>query len=1038
MQQLRHVLALLFAALLLPVGITAQDGEIWVSFIDNPNRESNGVYGFPADNPAALVAKKTSSELFFQKGTGYQDGVIYGMDYQQGFFTADRYILYGIDTKDWSVTSRDVDKQFVIQETANGMDGTVYALFADGKLGVMDYKTLKRTDICRPTRTFKALGVNSINELYGIDSGGNLVRIDTGNGKETVIGKVGASFNAGSRFTGEIDPVTNMFYIAVRAGGSGLTVYAVDLNTCEAVDKGHLPAGYENLGGMVIVGEPAAKGSPARATNLQATFEGSSLSGTFSFTVPTETFDHQPLEGDVAYTVVYGNNGQQTATGTAAAGATVTLPLTLDEGGNVTFTVKLSNAAGEGQSASVSLWIGPDAPLAPQHVLLTMDKDGLATLTWTAPTACVNDGYLGTLTYDVYRIVSGDETLVARSLSETTFTEQHQITTLKEYSYAVVAVNEGTPSVRALSNKVVAGDGFGVPYVEDFGPGNHLDYFTIVNVNGDSDRWGELTWKLHTETGYWGDGKSYEEMIVQTGGATDDWLITPPVQLHPGHAYALKFRMKAGYEENKEKFEVKMGRAATVGDMTTTLLGEQTINHTSYKSYLREFSVDEAGSYCFGFHATPNTGFALYLDDIEVRENASQDAPGKVTALTITPDAGGALTADIAFNAPVTTIGGAGLQSITKIEVLRNEKLVKTFSQPAPGQSCSFSDQYTSNGYYVYTVIAYNDKGNGLRCESEPVYVGVDVPLAPVVTRIEDHGTSVRFEWAEVPAVGQRGFVVRPEEVTYEVWSTDIMGKKDKLLYSGKERSLQANYTDTDAFDIAKWLIVAKNKAGSSQYGAAKIATGYPLTLPYRETFAMGTVKTSVWTEQSGVRSFNPSTEDAVAGDAGSILFVPYQDGDNSSFNTQRLVFAGVKQPELKFFYKLEAGSLVVKGWQPSGDETVFFTAQADGSDEAHWHSAVVNLTPLKQQPFVVVKFLATGQAGKRIFIDDVDIYDGAYTDGIDNSQFTLHNSQFIIHNSQFTIEDSQIYDLQGRRVSSSQLRKGLYIINGKKYIKNK
>ena len=158
---------------------------------------------------------------------------------------------------------------------------------------------------------------------------------------------------------------------------------------------------------------------------------------------------------------------------------------------------------------------------------------------------------------------------------------------------------------------------------------------------------------------------------------------------------------------------------------------------------------------------------------------------------------------------------------------------------------------------------------------------------------------------------------------------------------------------------------------------------------------------------------------------------VSYQDGDNSSFNTQRLVFAGVKQPELKFFYKLEAGSLVVKGWQPSGDETVFFTAQADGSDEAHWHSAVVNLTLLKQQPFVVVKFLATGQAGKRIFIDDVGIYDGAYTDGIDNSQFTIHNSQF-------TIEDSQIYDLQGRRVSSSQLRKGLYIINGKKYIKNK
>lgn len=1032
MKQFGHILASLFMALLMPMGLEAQDGEIWVSFIDNPNRETNGVYGFPANDPAALVAKKTSSELYFQKGTGYQDGVIYGMDFQQGFFTADRYILYAINTKDWSVSSRDVDKQFVIQETACGMDGTVYALFSDGKLGIMDYKNLKRTDLCKPTRTFMALGVNSVNELFGIDNGGNLVSIDTTDGKETVVGKINANFNAGSRFTGEIDPVTNLFYIAVRAGGSGLTVFAVDLSTCEAVDKGHLPAGYENLGGMIIVGEAAAKGSPARATGLTAEFEGNSLSGTFSFTVPTETFDHQPLDGDVTYTVVYGNNGQQTAMGTAAAGATVSLPVTLDEGGNVTFTVKLSNAAGEGQSASISLWIGPDAPLAPANVQLVMDKDGHATLTWTAPTACVNGGYLGTLTYDVYRMVSGEETLAAQAISETTFSEQNEITTLKEYSYAVVASNEGTPSERALSNKVVAGDGFGVPYVEDFGENNHLDYFTIVNVNGDSDRWGELTWKLHTEIGYWGDGKSYEEMIVQTDGATDDWLITPPVQLQPAHAYAIKFKMKAGYEENKEKFEVKMGRTAAVSDMTTTLLAEQTINHTDYKTYLREFSVEEAGSYCFGFHATPNIGFALYLDDIEVRENASQEAPGRVTDLTVTPDAEGGLTAVVAFNAPVATIGGDELQSITKIEVLRKDHLVKTIEQPVPGQACSFSDQCPANGYYVYTVIAYNEKGNGLRHESVPVYVGIDVPQAPVVTRMEDHGTSVRFEWAEVPAVGQQGYVVRPDEVTYEVYSTNIMGQKDKLLYTGKERSLQAKYTDTDAFDIAKWLIVAKNKAGSSKAGAAKIATGYPLTLPYRETFAMGAVKTNIWTEQSGVRSFNPSTEDAVGDDAGSILFVPYQDGDNSSYNTQRLVFAGVKQPELKFFYKLEAGSLLVKGWQPDGNESVLFTAQADASGEACWHSAVVDLTTLKQQPFVVVKFMATGEAGKRIFIDDVEIYDGAYTDGIDPASFTTHRSQWI-------------YDLQGRRVKEasplftqhSSLKKGLYIKDGKKYIKS-
>ena len=89
---------------------------------------------------------------------------------------------------------------------------------------------------------------------------------------------------------------------------------------------------------------------------------------------------------------------------------------------------------------------------------------------------------MGTLTYNIYRIVDGEETLAAQGVSGTTFTEQIEITTLKEYVYAVAAVNDGTPSARALSNKQVAGDGFGVPFVEHFGEGNHLEYFTVVTL----------------------------------------------------------------------------------------------------------------------------------------------------------------------------------------------------------------------------------------------------------------------------------------------------------------------------------------------------------------------------------------------------------------------------------------------------------------------------------------------------------------------------------------------------------------------------
>lgn len=1031
MNLIKHLFGVVLLGVAVPTHVLAQDAEIWVTLPDNPSRASNGIYGFPASDPQAITPKKTDPELYFMKGTGYQDGVIYGMDYKQGFFTPDRYILYGVDTKTWNVTQRDVDAKFALREAACGADGQVYALFEDYTLGRFDYTTLTRTDIYRPQRSFVALGVSSVGELYGIDDDANLLRISTADGAETLIGQLGLNLSSYTRPTGEIDPVTNTFYLAAKSGwGGNYVIYAVDLTTAHAEPVGELPESFDYLGGMIIVGEPAAAGAPAKATDLQAAFEGQALSGTFAFTAPTETFDHKPLEGDLAYSVVYGTDGQFSTGGTATASERVEMPVTFAEGGEITFSVKFANGAGEGQTATLTQWIGPDAPLAPANVRLTLSAEGLATVTWTAPTACEHGGHLGALTYDVWRIESGEETPVAKGLSATTFTEQLTVTTLKEYVYAVVASNEGTPSTRATSNKVVAGDGFGVPFVEQFGEGNHLEYFTVINVYGDADRWGELTWTLHKELTYWGDGTNYEEMWVQTDGATDDWLITPPLRLEPNHAYVLKFKMKASSADTPERFEVCMGRTATAEAMTTTLLAEQTITDTDYRLYQREFSVVEPGSYCIGFHATPNQGAALFLDDIEVRTGASQAAPAKVTDLTAVADPTGALAATVSFTAPTLTIGGDVLTAITRIEVLRDEALIATLDTAAPGEALQVADSQPAIGYHVYTVTAFNDEGNGLRAETQPVYVGVDVPQPPVVTLMADHGTSVHIEWAASPATGANGYVVRPEEVSYAVYATDAAGRRAELVYEGTDRAADAAYTDTDDFDIAKWLIVARNSAGISADGAAKIATGTPLTLPYRETFAMGQLKTGIWTEQSGVRSWNPSTEDAASTDAGSLLFVPYADGDRSAYCTQRLTFAGVRQPRLTFWHKLEAGTLDVVLWQPDGKETVLLQQRSDASEAAKWHFASVEVPLLPDQPYAVLKFIGTGLAGQRMFIDDVTVADGAFADGISD-----------IENGQLTM-DNAIYDLQGRKILNYQLsiinspRKGLYIKNGKIIIK--
>jgi hypothetical protein len=81
------------------------------------------------------------------------------------------------------------------------------------------------------------------------------------------------------------------------------------------------------------------------------------------------------------------------------------------------------------------------------------------------------------------------------------------------------------------------------------------------------------------------------------------------------------------------------------------------------------------------------------------------------------------------------------------------------------------------------------------------------------------------------------------------------------------------------------------------------------------------------------------------------------------------------------------------------------------------------------------------------IVVDDMYLTNNSdYTpQAIESPQFSVHSSQFSVHSSQF------VYDLQGRRVAvsstfnlqssmfngqSSMLKKGLYIVNGRKVVK--
>ena len=947
---------------------------------DNMTR---GMYMLNTSSPQDLEPLAFNNDLIVTSGSGIVGDDFYGLyanlQYKDYGLIESQLYCYNADTWELKSQSKLESKQMpiisVLETAENAATGDVYGEFYDKSLenfewGIVDYPSKSRSTIASATHNYVALGCTSDDVLYGVDDEANLYKIDTETGEETFIGNTGLQVKTeeGAHYgqTGEIDPKTNTFYWLARdAEGEG-ALFTVDLQTAELTKLADL--GQTQYAALTIPPTVASTLAPEKATRLSASFTDASTTGTLTFTAPTMALDGSNLSGELIYNVKEGS--KTLATGTSTPGSEVSVQVTADEGMNI-FAVSTEIDGHESPKAHVSQWVGYDVPLASDKVSFAYDFDTkTSSLNWQPVTAGCHDKYVGNITYDVYRVIDGVQTLIKKDLTETSFSETLDMEGLHQCQYGIVAKNEKRSGSMTLSSPVDVGTPFEPPYTEDFTKeNNNIGLWSLIDNNGDGVTWG---WTRSTDGCY--------AYMYGSGVEDDDWLISPPFNLKAGHTYTVSVDL-GNSGENANKVELKGAREVSLESLTlpvadaTTILGKTTV--------CGKLSADNDGRYYLSIHNVSDAASGmLYLYQMKVTCDPLATAPDSVTSFSVVPDSTGLRKAKIAFTTPNKAINGNEINSLEKVELLRGDTVLNTWTNPAVNQEINYDDtKGAPNGYNTYSVIAYNENGNGCTA-SKTVYVGEDTAKVVKNLTAQDIGQKVRLSWDATESTGINGRVVRTADAQYIIYNVDANKKLSNAIDTVNTTTADIDFNPNEGEQrTASWAVVVLTGAGKSDASKTSLPVGAPYTLPFSESFAGGSFG-KYWTASYSSYSIQPKlyNDESSDNDGGCYGFYNYTKGEGSLMSG-KISLTGSASPILTYdFYPVQGKDVQLKVEVMKSDGTVdtlrtWNYKELPGSSA--WASDKLDLSTYTNERYIRLRFhVVYNESRVKTLVDNINVFD--------------------------------------------------------------
>lgn len=822
-------------------------------------------------------------------GSLYFDGKIFNASAETDQYTGRSVSYYILDAETYELTGMGVvtDGNFkAFSMVQDPTTGTCYGSFRNEGTGTSYFGTFststfsaKRITNYSEPLNFNALGITTDGTLYGIDFGGDFYTIDKATGNATLIAHTGIVSEYSS--SGAVNPRNNLFYY-VTSCTAGSAMYQITPATGAAVKVYDIADNDEILGLYFPVGHTSAD-SPDYPQHLIASFEGASLSGTVSFTMPSALMSGLPAEGEGTYTLFIDN--RISATDTAPFGSEVAVPVTVSTPGMHSFSIMASNASGDSPRATTRVFVGADTPLPPTAVTLTY-ADGTASLAWQ-PSKSANNGYLDGLTYTVTRLP--DNAVVAEGLTECTFSERFDAPAdgLVSLGYTVTAHTAAESTQGVISNRITLGT-VTPPYSNAMTNEALASAFTVINNNHDRNTW---EWDSR---GFFGCYYNYDHI------APDDYLVLPGANLEKGKVYTFSFEAY-GFDTSRysERVAAYVGTAPTAEALTTCVVEPTEIEGGNRLLLTGNFRAPDNGVYYFAIHCCSDAdNFVLFADNVAISAPLATSAPGVVTDLKAAPHINGALEATISFLAPAVDLDGNPLSSLTSVEVRSGNRLIAKITDGiTPGTPLACTDTQATEGINTYTIVAYNADGSG-EAATISCFVGFAAPSRPDWFKARpgaNHG-AVAMTWAPV-TTDVNGLIFNPGDITYTLVyyqdNTPVIIAEGISECTYEHQALQPD----EEQELYQYAVFPINPNGIDGIGITDemIPVGAPYTLPFAESFPGGYMSHTFGMTYDGAQWWLGTDNDfpgkltAQDGDNGFAVF-----GSNDLLTSSRLISARI------------------------------------------------------------------------------------------------------------------------------------------------